>query len=104
MSQSTAIVPTENASRYLQQLCKHWGHRFKVAFTPEAGEIEFADGKVLSLTSAENRLVLDLRVPANEDAGVMQGVVAEHLQRFAHKEELVVAWAPAADIRKEASC
>lgn len=27
-----AEVPTENGSRYLQQLRKHWSHRFEVAF------------------------------------------------------------------------
>lgn len=31
----TAMVPTTSGSRYLQQLCKHWSHKFAVDFTPE---------------------------------------------------------------------
>jgi uncharacterized protein len=38
---STARVPTESASRYLQQLCKHWSHNLQVEFTPEAGTVIF---------------------------------------------------------------
>ena len=29
---STATVPTKSASRYLQQLCKHWAHNLEVEF------------------------------------------------------------------------
>ena len=29
---SQAQVRTEHASRYLQQLCKHWSHKFAVTF------------------------------------------------------------------------
>ena len=36
-----ALVPTENASRYLQQLCKHWQHNLQVEFTPEHGTVRF---------------------------------------------------------------
>ncbi len=36
-----AVVPTENASKYLQQLCKHWEHNLQVEFTPENGTVIF---------------------------------------------------------------
>src|SRR6185437_8958296 len=39
---STVRVPTTHASRYLQQLCKHWAHKLDVSFTPEAGHVVFA--------------------------------------------------------------
>lgn len=32
---SEARIPTASASKYLQQLCKHWSHKFQVEFTPE---------------------------------------------------------------------
>ena len=35
MPRSQATVTTASASRYLQQLCKHWSHKFAVEFTPE---------------------------------------------------------------------
>ena len=39
----TAIVTiwTAKASGYLQQLCKHFGHKIKVEFTPETGSLKF---------------------------------------------------------------
>jgi len=32
MFETMARVPTANASRYLQQHCKHWSHNLKLAF------------------------------------------------------------------------
>ncbi len=43
---STALVPTKSASRYLQQLCKHWSHNLAVSFTPE--QLEGLKGAVAS--------------------------------------------------------
>lgn len=38
---STAMVPTGNSSRYLQQLCKHWAHNLAVDFTSARGTVKF---------------------------------------------------------------
>ena len=46
MPASQATVPTASASRYLQQLCKHWSHKFAVEFTPEHGTIPFDETRV----------------------------------------------------------
>ncbi|TIW68350.1 MAG: DUF2218 domain-containing protein, partial [Mesorhizobium sp.] len=40
MPTSRADVATEHASRYLQQLCKHWAHKFPVEFDPHHGAID----------------------------------------------------------------
>ncbi|TIT63197.1 MAG: DUF2218 domain-containing protein, partial [Mesorhizobium sp.] len=37
MPTSHANVTTAHASRYLQQLCKHWAHKFPVEFDPNHG-------------------------------------------------------------------
>ena len=47
MPASHATIPTASASRYLQQLCKHWSHKFAVEFTPEHGTIPFDETRVL---------------------------------------------------------
>jgi hypothetical protein len=47
MSVWVARVPTESASRYLQQLAKHWSHKMAVTFTAEEGTITFPNGAVL---------------------------------------------------------
>ena len=43
---STAQVPTKHASRYLQQVCKHWAHNLTVEFDAARGTIVFPrDGR-----------------------------------------------------------
>ena len=43
MFRSTSHVRTESAARYVNRLCKHWGHKFEVELTPERGFIDFGD-------------------------------------------------------------
>ncbi|MGO8536057.1 DUF2218 domain-containing protein, partial [Rhizobium ruizarguesonis] len=59
MHLSKVFVPTKHASRYLQQLCKHWSHKFSVDFDPLKGRVPFsytaevtlaADGATLTMT------------------------------------------------------
>ena len=99
---ATARVPTRNASRYLQQLCKHWQHGFAVTFTAEHGEIVFprdargadwsGDARVTFDAEAEH---LRIRIDARE-AGQLEaltGAVESHLDRFAFREaQLSYRW------------
>ena len=39
---ATARIPTASASKYLQQVCKHWEHNLPVSFDKTHGEITFA--------------------------------------------------------------
>ena len=87
---SQATVATTSASRYLQQLCKHWSHRFAVEFDAEHGTVPMPSG-TLTLAASPTGLRLDLDA---DDATLprMEEVVAEHLQRFAFRETLVFDW------------
>ncbi len=86
-------VPTAHASRYLQQLAKHWSHKFPVEFTPQNGRIALGDSVLIMDADPEG---LGLSLTAPEDLERMQGVVERHLERFAFREELQFNWAPAA--------
>lgn len=90
-----ALVPTDSASKYLQQLCKHWAHNLQVAFTPENGTVVFprnargADhpgDAVVTFDVAEGGL--SVRIDASSDAQLegLKGAVARHLDRFAFRE------------------
>jgi hypothetical protein len=81
-----AVAPTANASRYLQQLCKHWSHKMQVSFTATEGTIAFPNGTVATLSAGPDDLRIRLDVPPAEDSALMAGVVAEHLDRFAFRE------------------
>ena len=92
MTTSRAIVPTASASRYLQQLCKHWSHKFEVTFDTHKGHIPLPLGPV-ELVADDTALTVTCTVDAGGDLARMQQVVADHLNRFAHREgELMFDW------------
>ena len=91
MSQSRAVVPTEHASRYLQQLCKHWSHKFTVDFTPTHGEIELPAGKTV-LDATDSDLTVTIHASDAASLDQLEAVVADHIVRFAFREELSFAW------------
>lgn len=86
--QARAEIATQHASRYLQQLCKHWSHRFDVTFTPKVGRIPFSDSAGCTLEAEESALALT--ITAEDEAGIerLERVVFDHLKRFAFREEL----------------
>lgn len=86
-----ADIVTTQGSRYLQQLCKHWSHKFTVEFDPVQGSIQL-DAVRCSLNAQADRLLVDLD---GEDAAVLPrlcDVVFEHIQRFAFRETLEARW------------
>ncbi|MGG6894641.1 DUF2218 domain-containing protein [Rhizobium sp. BR 315] len=92
MAKSVSTVRTDHASRYLQQLCKHWSHKFEVEFNETAGKVPFRPEASLGLAADAANLILTLNVEKSEDLERMQNVVADHLKRFAFREELDVVW------------
>ncbi|WP_420144630.1 DUF2218 domain-containing protein [Sphingobium sp.] len=81
----TATVPTTHASRYLQQLCKHWSHKFDTDFSPEKGDIAFPMGPIRMRATPE-ALIVVLEPHADADIERFKQVVADHLDRFAFRE------------------
>jgi hypothetical protein len=88
---SHAEIATAHASRYLQQLCKHFAHKRPVAFDAQAGSIGFDIGEC-RLRAGEALLRLDLSSPDGEQMERLRDVVARHLVRFAFREELAIEW------------
>lgn len=90
---ASASVATEHASRYLQQLCKHFAHKLpETTFDPQTGRIPFPMGTCDLDATAGDTLVLRATAGTNEELERLQGVVASHLVRFAFREELAVNW------------
>ena len=92
---STARVPTLHASRYLQQLCKHWGHNLTVEFTETKGTVTFprnargADwpgDATLLMQAHEDGLECHLGASTAGQLDTLKGAVARHLDRFAFRE------------------
>lgn len=99
---ASALVPTENASRYLQQLCKHWAHNLQVEFTPENGTVifpkdargaDYPGDAVVTFNAVEGGLDLRIDASSSEQLDGLKDVVQRHLDRFAFRQgELQYDW------------
>lgn len=91
MSTYHADIATTQGSRYLQQLCKHWSHKFPVEFDASHGTIQL-DAVRCTMNAEPNRLLVD--VDSADPAGLprMCDVVFAHIQRFAFRETLEAKW------------
>lgn len=105
MTSSIAKVPTAHASKYLQQLCKHWQHNLAVEFTAEHGTVTFpkdarganwAGDALVTFDAGADALSVRIDASSDEHVEAMKGVVARHLDRFAFREApLGFDWAAA---------
>lgn len=93
MPSSEARIPTEHASKYLQQLCKHFGHRIPATFDAANGHLTFEMGTT-ALRAEPGLLVLRNEAPETAGLARLEEVVASHLVRFAFREELKIEWKP----------
>jgi hypothetical protein len=85
MPTARASVPTANAAKYVQQLCKHWSHRLEVDLSDEKGVVKFPAG-VATLKASPDALQVAIEGEASEEVERLKGVVATHLDRFAFRE------------------
>ncbi len=90
MTISEAFVTCTNPARLMTRLCRHWSHKFNVELGEDHGSVAFPLGTCAFVAEAS---VLQVSLNMPEDNQVrMQQVVAEHLQRMAGSETLVVHW------------
>ena len=92
---ATARTPTAHASRYLQQLCKHWQHNMAVEFDATRGTVVFprdargADwpgDATVTFVAEDAALVSRIDASAEGQLEALKGAVARHLDRFAFRE------------------
>jgi uncharacterized protein len=92
---SVADVPTAHASKYLQQLCKHWTHNLEVEFDAERGKVTFPrdargadwpDEGVVTMEAGPEALTCRIEASAPGQLDGLKGAVARHLDRFAFRE------------------
>lgn len=88
---ATTLVKTPKASGYLQQLCKHFGHKTEVEFTAESGWIGFPFGYA-DLKADPEGLTMQAKAQETADLERLQRVLASHLERFAFREDLIIDW------------
>lgn len=83
---------TPSASRYLQQLCKHFDHKLPVSFDAMQGRIEFGFGTAV-LAADETALRVEIALHDAADRDRARTVIDKHLARFAFREAFeTMAW------------
>jgi hypothetical protein len=92
---SNVTVPTAHASRYFQQLCKHWSHNLAVEFNETKGTVtfprnargaEWPGDATLELSANESGLDCRLEASSAGQLDALKGAVARHVDRFAFRE------------------
>ncbi|MEX3017600.1 DUF2218 domain-containing protein [Gymnodinialimonas hymeniacidonis] len=90
MTQSNLHFSTTHASRYLQQLAKHFGHKVPVTFTPSEGEVSLPFG---TCEMAATDAALSITVSGEtRDIPRLEHFVGDHLARFAFRENPTLTW------------
>ncbi|MBD8874722.1 DUF2218 domain-containing protein [Roseibium polysiphoniae] len=91
----TSTAHTASASKYLQQLCKHFAHKVPADWDANKGEVSFPFGFCQMFATDAS---LTIRCEADEDQSMarMKGVIDSHIERFAWREELKLEWRPTA--------
>ncbi|MEQ8442724.1 MAG: DUF2218 domain-containing protein [Alphaproteobacteria bacterium] len=84
-------VKTDKASKYLQQLCKHFRHKVTVDFDPQNGRVDFPGG-VVHMLAGEEGLSFFCRADMDDGIPRMKSVLDSHLLKFAWREELDIRW------------
>jgi len=94
---SFAEATTPEASRYLQQLCKHFQHKRPVTFDERSGYIDFPAGNC-RLSATADMLTISLAAPDDARMTELQDVVARHLLRFAFRDPPNIEWRAGAHV------
>ncbi|WP_398482196.1 DUF2218 domain-containing protein [Tardiphaga sp.] len=85
------VIKTAYGSRYLQQICKHWSHKFETTFDPYEGRVVLTIGDV-NLSARPDQLVVQLSARTAQDLQTLREVLISHIDRFAFRETLRYDW------------
>jgi len=81
----TARYASPHASRYLQQLCKHFAHKVPARFDAHDGEVEFPAGRCV-LAAEGGVLVMHCTATEAASEPLLVKIVTVHLERFAWRD------------------
>ncbi|MBN9671325.1 DUF2218 domain-containing protein [Roseibium aggregatum] len=87
----TTTAQTAAASKYLQQLCKHFAHKVPAEWDASRGEVNFPFG-FCSMEAEGDRLTIRCESEEQSDLDRAKAVIDDHLERFAWREKLKLQW------------
>lgn len=81
----TGVFPTQHASKYLQQLCKHFAHKVEVDYDDTTGKAALPPGPA-ELHATDSDLTVHITGKDDEALKVARYIIDSHLERFAFRE------------------
>ena len=93
MPSSRTVVTTQKASKYLQQLCKHFAHKVAVRYDLETAEVAFPFG-ACRMYAHDSFLSIECDANSEDELRRAQNVIDDHLGRFAWREAPKIIWKP----------
>ncbi len=88
---ASAQVATDDPSRYLLQLCKHFQGKLPVEFDRTHGTITVGRGQCVLDTGA-GVLTISIVAPTAESVDQLKLMVAKHLAKFDRHDRLTLEW------------
>lgn len=82
----TGQFETRFASKYLQQLCKHFAHKVEVSFDAEDGNVAFPFGQA-TFHASKSRLIANITGDDEDALAKGRSVIDVHLKTFAFRED-----------------
>ena len=90
---SLGRFPTANASKYMQQLCKHFAHKVEVRYDDKTAEAAMPMGPC-RMWANDTELRIEVTASTPEMLVPARKVIDSHLERFAFREEFkAMNWA-----------
>jgi hypothetical protein len=100
---ATGFAACEKAERYIQQVAKHWSHKFATTYDEGdgMGVFPFSDLETAVMTARPDGIAITLTTPDRERNEHMRGVIERHIDRFAFREApLTYKWDEIEDPRQ----
>ena len=92
MQTLTGTFNTENGGKYLQQLCKHFGHKVAAQWSEDRGTVSFEFGETV-FEATKSALTVSIDLKDTKATDLAKGVIDRHLERFAFREDFKnMAW------------
>jgi hypothetical protein len=91
MATVMARFETAHASRYLEQLCRHFGRMLPTRWTPEKGSVRFVPGTA-SLEVRDGALMVECDADSEDQLAILVRLVEAHLEQLARSESVTLVW------------
>lgn len=100
MAARQITISTQHASKYLQQMCKHFAHKVDVNYDIEKGFVAFPPGPC-TLSAFEGSLNIYCQSTEEEGVKIMETIIETHLIKFAWRETIAFNWEDCPDLGLE---